>query len=71
MSAPTTAPAARVLAVPTPPFMARTIPNALPTDAPVPTPTDPSASGPVLAAAAAEAPIARSGRTSGRPTARS
>ena len=51
--------------------MARASPNALPTDAPAPAPTDPSGTGPLVASPAARAPMARSGRASGAPTARS
>ena len=61
----------RIAAVPTPPFMARAMPKALPTVAPAPAPMLPSATGAVVAAAAARYPHSASGRMRGSPISRS
>ena len=53
MSAPTVTPSTVTEAVPTPPFMACCMPKVLPTTAPLPAPTLPSAGGRPLAAAQA------------------
>ena len=66
-----TPPPMSMLAVPSPDFMASVMPNILPTDAPVPAPTFPSAGGSDTAEAAARDPIAASGRISARPRLRS
>ena len=69
--APTTAPSARVLALPIPPRIARSIRWSLPTVAPVPAPTLPSPGAAGVAFAAAAYPISRVGRARMSPTLRS
>src|SRR5829696_5198686 len=67
--APTTRPSARwAEALPSPPFIAPSIPRTFPTVAPVPAPTLPWAKSPLVADEAASYPIAASGRTEGSPT---
>ena len=56
---------------PTPDFMAWRMPKILPTVAPVPAPTAPSFTAPVVAAAAALSPISRVGRMPALPISRS
>ena len=56
---------------PRPAFIARFIPNSLPTVPPVPAPAQPSFTASVLAAEAAASPIATEGHTSARPIPRS
>ena len=71
MSAPTVTPSTVTEALPMPPFMARAMPNILPTLAPVPAPTLPSAGSAREAAAQAAWPAAASGRMRMSPTIRS
>ena len=58
-------------ALPMPPFIARPMPNSLPTQAPAPAPTLPWAGWAVLAASHAAKPAAASGRMRASPTHRS
>ena len=59
--------ARRTVAMPRPPFMQRSMPSALPTVAPVPAPTDPSAMRSPRASAHAAWPAAASGRAAASP----
>src|SRR5436190_17449241 len=70
-SAATVMPPTSTDAVPMPPFIARPMPNSLPTEAPAPAPTLPSASESRDAASQAAWPAAASGRMRGSPTQRS
>src|SRR5439155_71358 len=70
-TAPTTSSPSRREALPRPPRIARPMRCTLPTLAPVPAPTLPSANGPAAALAAASMPISRVGRARPSPTLRS